>query len=118
MFDRDTSDNSNKRLEACCTLNHTLLPFRFGLGRKIGSGRKHWSWISLPDLVRSILFAVEEDSLTGPATTVAPDAVIKAGFTRAGPRAAVTDDLSASWIYGSAGSERNGGRSSSRQHSR
>lgn len=62
-------------------LKQMLLPFQFGLGGKVGSGRQYWSWISLPDLVRSILFAVEEESLTGPVNAVAPDAVTNAEFT-------------------------------------
>ena len=63
-------------------IQQMLLPFQFGLGGKIGSGRQYWSWISLPDLVRSILFAVEEESLTGPVNAVAPRAVTNAEFTR------------------------------------
>lgn len=63
-------------------LKQMLLPFQFGLGGKIGSGRQYWSWISLPDMVRSILFAVEEESLTGPVNAVAPDAVTNSEFTR------------------------------------
>lgn len=62
-------------------LKQMLLPFQFGLGGKIGSGRQYWSWISLPDLVRSILFAVEEETLTGPVNAVAPDAVTNVEFT-------------------------------------
>lgn len=63
-------------------LKQMLLPFQFGLGGKIGSGRQYWSWISLPDLVRSILLAVEEESLAGPVNAVAPDAVTNSEFTR------------------------------------
>ncbi len=63
-------------------LKQMLLPFQFGLGGKIGSGRQYWSWISLRDLVRSILFAVEGESLTGPVNAVAPGAVTNSEFTR------------------------------------
>ena len=63
-------------------IQQMLLPFQFGLGGKIGNGRQYWSWISLPDLVRSILFAVEEESLIGPVNAVAPGAVTNAEFTR------------------------------------
>lgn len=62
-------------------IKQMLLPFQFGLGGKIGNGRQYWSWISLPDLVRSILFAVEEESLVGPVNAVAPGAVTNAEFT-------------------------------------
>ncbi len=63
-------------------IQQMLLPFLFGLGGKIGNGRQYWSWISLPDLVRSILFAVEEESLIGPVNAVAPGTVTNAEFTR------------------------------------
>lgn len=63
-------------------LKQMLLPFQFGVGGKIGSGRQYWSWISLPDLVRAILFAVEEESLVGPVNAVAPTAVTNVEFTR------------------------------------
>lgn len=63
-------------------IQQMLLPFQFGLGGKIGNGRQYWSWISLPDLVRSILFAVEEESLVGPVNAVAPDTVTNGEFTR------------------------------------
>ncbi len=63
-------------------LKQMLLPFRLGLGGKIGSGRQYWSWISLPDLVRSLLFAVEIEELAGPVNAVASNAVSNAEFTR------------------------------------
>lgn len=63
-------------------LKQMLLPFRLGLGGKVGSGCQYWSWISLPDLVRSILFAVETESLSGPLNAVAPHAVTNAEFSR------------------------------------
>lgn len=62
-------------------LKQMLLPFQFGLGGKIGNGQQYWSWISLPDLVRTILFAIEEESLVGPVNAVAPNAVTNAEFT-------------------------------------
>lgn len=63
-------------------LQKMLLPFRLGLGGQIGNGRQYWSWISLPDLVRSILFAIDNESLSGPVNAVAPKAVTNAEFTR------------------------------------
>ena len=63
-------------------LKQMLTPFRLGLGGKIGSGRQYWSWISLPDLVRSLLFAVETEELSGPVNAVAPNAVSNTEFTR------------------------------------
>lgn len=63
-------------------MKQMLLPFRMGLGGKIGSGRQFWSWISLRDLVHAILFAVETETLVGPVNAVAPKAVTNADFTR------------------------------------
>ena len=63
-------------------LKEMLLPFRFGVGGKIGSGRQYWSWISLPDLVHAIQFALGTESLSGPVNAVAPNAVTNAEFTR------------------------------------
>lgn len=63
-------------------LHQMLLPFQLGLGGRVGNGHQYWSWISLPDLVRSILFAIENESLAGPVNAVAPEAVTNAEFTR------------------------------------
>ena len=63
-------------------LKQMLLPFQLGLGGKIGSGRQYWSWISLPDLVHAIQFAIGTESLSGPVNAVAPNAVTNAEFTR------------------------------------
>jgi uncharacterized protein (TIGR01777 family) len=62
-------------------LRQMLPPFRFGLGGRIGDGRQYWSWIALPDLVRAVLFAVENESLCGAVNAVAPEAVTNAEFT-------------------------------------
>lgn len=58
------------------------LPFRFGLGGRVGSGKQWMSWIVLEDLVRLILFAVDTEALRGPMNAVAPPAVTNAEFTR------------------------------------
>jgi len=58
------------------------LPFRFGLGGKLGSGRQFWSWISLDDLVASIHHAIRTESLRGPVNAVAPEATTMAGLAR------------------------------------
>lgn len=64
-------------------LKEMLLPFQLGVGGRVGNGSQFWSWISLPDLVQSILFAIDNDSLSGPVNAVAPQAVTNAEFTRA-----------------------------------
>lgn len=49
-----------------------LLPFRLGLGGRLGSGRQWWPWISLADEVRAIRFLLDGPhegpfNLSGPA---------------------------------------------------
>lgn len=63
-------------------LKQTLPIFKLGLGGKIGSGRQYWSWISLDDVVGSLIHAIETDSLSGPVNVVAPDAPTNAEYTK------------------------------------
>ncbi|MGW8258001.1 MAG: TIGR01777 family oxidoreductase [Thermoguttaceae bacterium] len=56
------------------------LPFRYGLGAKIGSGQQYWSWISIDDVLGIIYHALMNDSLSGPVNAVAPNAVTNAEF--------------------------------------
>ena len=62
-------------------LGTTLPIFKLGAGGKIGSGRQYWSWISMDDVVASIVHAVETDSLVGPVNVVTPDAPTNAEYT-------------------------------------
>jgi uncharacterized protein (TIGR01777 family) len=64
-------------------LKPMLLPFRLGLGGRIGSGNQFWSWISFDDVIGVALFALHNDSLRGPVNTVAPGAVRNREFVRA-----------------------------------
>ncbi len=57
--------------------------FTMGSGGKLGSGKQYMSWISLADLVRIILYAIEKESLSGPVNATAPEPVTNAGFTQA-----------------------------------
>ena len=63
-------------------LKQMLLPFKLGLGGRLGSGRQYMSWIALDDLMAVIQFALTNDSLRGPVNTVAPHPVTNAEFTR------------------------------------
>lgn len=60
-----------------------LLPFKLGLGGKVGSGDQYFSWIALDDLLEVICFALTNDELKGPVNAVAPDPVTNAAFTKA-----------------------------------
>ncbi len=64
-------------------LKQMLLPFKLGLGGRLGSGRQYMSWISLDDAVGAIEFALATDSLAGPVNAVAPDSLTNAEFTQA-----------------------------------
>ncbi len=63
-------------------LKQMLLPFKLGLGGRLGSGRQYMSWISLDDVVGAIEHALVTDSLSGPVNTVAPDSISNAAFTK------------------------------------
>jgi uncharacterized protein (TIGR01777 family) len=64
-------------------LARMLTPFRLGLGGRLGSGRQHMSWISLPDAAAVVRRALEDERLRGAVNAVAPFPVTNAGFTRA-----------------------------------
>lgn len=64
-----------------------MLPlFRFGLGGKLGSGKQWWSWITLHDVVRAIIFALEHP-MAGPVNLTTPNPVTNQEFTAALARA-------------------------------
>ena len=64
-----------------------MLPlFRFGLGGKLGSGKQWWSWITLHDVVRAIIFALEHP-ISGPVHLTTPNPVTNQEFTAALARA-------------------------------
>jgi len=59
-----------------------MLPFRFGLGGKLGSGQQWTSWIALQDVVAIVQEALRNDSWKGPINLVAPQAVRNSDFTK------------------------------------
>jgi len=61
--------------------------FAVGLGARLGSGRQYVPWISLDDEVRALLFAITEESLSGPVNMTGPAPVTNAEFTAAFGRA-------------------------------
>ena len=64
-----------------------MLPlFRFGLGGKLGSGKQWWSWITLHDVIRAIVFTLEKN-VSGPVNLTSPNPVTNQGFTAALARA-------------------------------
>ena len=63
-------------------LPQMLLPFRWGLGARIGSGRQWWSWIHMEDLVAAVSNTLENRDLRGALNTVSPNPVSNAEFTQ------------------------------------
>lgn len=58
------------------------LPFRFGAGGRLGSGRQYMPWITLDDAVAATTHLLDGDA-TGPVNVVAPVATTNADLTRA-----------------------------------
>ena len=58
-----------------------LLPFRLGLGGRLGSGRQYMSWVALDDAVGGIEHALAIDTLRGAVNVVAPRPVTNLEFT-------------------------------------
>jgi uncharacterized protein (TIGR01777 family) len=63
-------------------LQKMLLPFRMGVGGKVGNGRQWMSWIAIDDLVGAIQHVIKTDTLRGPVNGVGPGPVRNAEFTR------------------------------------
>jgi uncharacterized protein (TIGR01777 family) len=59
-----------------------LLPFRMGVGGRLGNGRQYVSWITLDDAVGAIYHALATEALQGPVNAVAPQPVTNREFTR------------------------------------
>lgn len=63
-------------------LKQMLLPFRLGVGGRIGSGEQWWSWIHIADLVWAVGHILQ-NRLSGAVNMTAPDPVRNAEFTAA-----------------------------------
>ena len=60
-----------------------ITPLRLGVGGHLGNGRQYFPWIHLDDLVRVLVYALDNQALSGPVNAVAPDPPTQAEFTRA-----------------------------------
>lgn len=59
-----------------------MLPFKFGAGGRIGSGRQWMSWVTLEDVIGILRFAIESVAVRGAINIVAPQPVRNAEFTK------------------------------------
>ena len=64
-------------------LARMLLPFRLGLGARLGSGTQVMSWITLADYAAIVSFLLAHPEITGPVNLTTPHPVTNAEFTSA-----------------------------------
>ena len=97
-------------------LKKTLLPFKLGIGGRLGSGEQWWSWISIDDHVRAMLHLIGSE-VEGPVNLTAPNPVTNQEYTKAlgrelgrptllpipklGPRLLLGKELSETLLYSS-----------------
>ena len=63
-------------------LQKMLLPFKLGLGGKLGNGKQFMSWIVLSDLVSAIDFILGNEDIKGAVNLVSPTPVTNEQFTK------------------------------------
>ncbi|MDQ3791816.1 MAG: TIGR01777 family oxidoreductase [Actinomycetota bacterium] len=63
-------------------LGRTLPIFKLGGGGRIGSGRQWWSWVTLDDVVGTIVHALTERNVEGPVNVGAPNPLTNAEYTK------------------------------------
>ncbi|MGE3609779.1 MAG: TIGR01777 family oxidoreductase [Bacteriovoracaceae bacterium] len=64
-------------------LSKMLLPFKMGVGGKLGSGQQYMSWIHVEDVARLFVEAAKNNSYSGIYNGTAPKPVTNAEFTKA-----------------------------------
>lgn len=64
-------------------LARLLLPFRLGLGARLGSGSQVMSWITLPDYTAIVSFLLTHPEISGPVNMTTPNPATNAEFTAA-----------------------------------
>ncbi|MEJ5201292.1 MAG: TIGR01777 family oxidoreductase, partial [Anaerolineales bacterium] len=55
------------------SLQRLLLPYRFFAGGPLGNGKQWWSWISMEDEVRALMFLLKNDAAYGAFNLTAPN---------------------------------------------
>ncbi len=61
-------------------LKRILVPFRLGVGGRLGTGRQWMSWITLDEVAAVSQYAIKNDALRGPVNTVSPSPVTNSEF--------------------------------------
>ena len=63
-------------------LARMLLPFRLGIGGRLGSGRQYWPWIHRQDWVDLVRLVLRTPGAVGPINATGPAPVTNAAFTK------------------------------------
>ncbi len=63
-------------------LDRMILPFKLGLGGRLGSGTQYMPWVHRDDVVGAIIWMTENTNASGPFNVVSPNPVTNAEFTR------------------------------------
>jgi uncharacterized protein (TIGR01777 family) len=62
-------------------LEKMLLPFKLGLGGRIGSGDQWWPWIAMEDVIGVVRFALDRPEVAGPLNLASPEELRCREFT-------------------------------------
>jgi uncharacterized protein (TIGR01777 family) len=62
-------------------LGRMLLPFKLGLGARLGDGKQWMSWVHIDDYVSMVLRLLDDEQMRGPFNMTAPQPVTNAEFT-------------------------------------
>ncbi|SCL17817.1 hypothetical protein GA0074692_0260 [Micromonospora pallida] len=63
-------------------LKPQLLPFRLGIGGKLGNGRQWLPWIAMVDWLDAVVHLLDREDVAGPVNVVGPNPVRNKEFTR------------------------------------
>ncbi len=64
-------------------LKQLLLPYKLGLGGRLGSGHQPFPWVALPDVVRGLNYIIKQQSISGPVNMIAPELIDEMAFAKA-----------------------------------
>lgn len=63
-------------------LERMILPFKLGLGGRLGSGKQFMPWVHRDDVVGALIWMMETPNASGPFNVVGPNPATNAEFTR------------------------------------
>jgi uncharacterized protein (TIGR01777 family) len=63
-------------------LERMILPFKLGLGGRLGSGTQYMPWIHRDDVVGALIWMMENPNASGPFNVVSPNPATNEAFTR------------------------------------